>query len=203
VDFLATSGWNVDYDQELVARVLEGDQQAFAELVETYQRSVYNLAYRMLGNAREAEDAAQEAFLRAYQHLKRYDPTRSFKTWLLSITSNHCIDRLRKRRLTWLSIDEPLPAHPSLVSSEADPEGAAEEGEHQEAVQDLLDGLAPDYRAAVVLRYWYDMSYAEIARTLDTTESAIKSRLFRARQMLAEKLSSGNASGLVVAMESA
>jgi RNA polymerase sigma-70 factor (ECF subfamily) len=190
-------------DQELVARVLEGDQGAFAELVEAYQRPVYNLTYRMLGEAREAEDAAQEAFLRAYQHLDRYDPQRSFKTWLLSIASNYCIDRLRKRRLTWLSIDEPLPPHPALNSDVPSPETATLSGERSEAVQELLSDLAPDYRAAVVLRYWYDMPYAEIAATLDTTESAIKSRLFRARQMLAQKVQSGGAPGLLVAMESA
>ena len=190
-------------DQALVALVLEGDQQAFAELVEAYQRPVYNLTYRMLGEAREAEDAAQEAFLRAYQHLERYDPKRSFKTWLLSIASNYCIDRLRKRRLTWLSIDEPLPPHPALTSDTPGPETATLSGERSEAVQELLSDLAPDYRAAVVLRYWYDMPYAEIAETLETTESAIKSRLFRARQMLAQKVQSGGAPGLLVAMESA
>ena len=188
-------------DQELVAQVLDGDQQAFAELVETYQQSVYNLAYRMLGNANEAEDAAQEAFMRAYQHLNRYDPSRPFKTWLLSITSNYCIDRLRKRRLTWLSIDEPLPPHPSLTSGVPEPEAAAVAGERNAALQALLADLAPDYRAAVILRYWYDMSYAEIAESLNTTESAIKSRLFRARQMLAEELRSGKAPGLAIAME--
>ncbi len=193
----------VSTDQELVARVLDGDQQAFTELVEAYQQPVYNLAYRMLGNAREAEDAAQEAFFRAYQHLKRYDPTRPFKTWLLSITSNYCIDRLRKRRLTWLSIDEPLPPHPSLTSSAPEPEAAAVMSEQGAAIQELLADLAPDYRAAVVLRYWYDMSYAEIAESLDTTESAIKSRLFRARQMLAEQLREGRVPGLTVAMEGA
>lgn len=190
-------------DQELVVLVLEGDQQAFAELVEQYQRSVYNLTYRMLGNAREAEDAAQEAFLRAYQHLKRYDPERPFKTWLLSIASNYCIDRLRKRRLTWLSIDEPLPAHPALTSNAPDPEDATLKSERQVAVQALLAELAPDYRAAVILRYWYDMSYADIAEMLDTTESAIKSRLFRARQMLVKQLNSGGAPGMILAMESA
>jgi RNA polymerase sigma-70 factor (ECF subfamily) len=190
-------------DQELVALVLEGDQGAFAELVEAYQRPVYNLTYRMLGDAREAEDAAQEAFLRAYQHLERYDPQRPFKTWLLSIASNYCIDRLRKRRLTWLSIDEPLPPHPALTSDVPGPETVTLSGERSEAVQELLADLAPDYRAAVVLRYWYDMPYAEIAATLDTTESAIKSRLFRARQMLAQKVQSGGAPGLLVAMESA
>jgi RNA polymerase sigma-70 factor (ECF subfamily) len=95
---------------------------------------------------------------------------------------------LRKRRLTWLSIDEPLPPHPSLVSSEPGPEQSYVEQEKSEFIQDLLKELSPDYRAAVILRYWYDMSYAEIADALKTTESAIKSRLFRARQSLAEKL---------------
>lgn len=190
-------------DHELVARTLKGEQQAFAELVEAYQTSVFNLTYRMLGNRGEAEDAAQEAFLRAYQHLKRYDPTRPFKTWLLSIASNYCIDRLRKRRLTWLSIDEPLPPHPALNSDEPNPERAAVLNEREQAMQNLLAELAPDYRAAVVLKYWYDMSYVEIAETLDTTESAIKSRLYRARQMLADELRAGKAPELNIAMEGA
>jgi len=193
----------VDNDRELVSRVLEGDHEAFAALVEQYQQQVFNLTYRMLGDAGEAEDAAQEAFLRAYQHIDRYDPERPFKTWLLSIASNYCIDRLRKRRLTWLSIDEPLPPHPALTSKAPGPEDAALLFERDGAVQELLGDLAADYRAAVILRYWYDMSYVEIAEALDTTESAIKSRLFRARQMLAQKLEAGHRAGLVVVMESA
>jgi RNA polymerase sigma-70 factor (ECF subfamily) len=193
----------VGNDQELVARVIDGDQSAFSELVETYQQSVYNLTYRMLGNAGEAEDAAQEAFLRAYQHIKRYDTERSFKTWLLSIASNYCIDRIRKRRLTWLSIDEPLPPHPSLTSNSPDPEVYTSDNEQSVVIHEMLGELAPDYRAAVVLRYWYDMSYIEIAKTLGTTESAIKSRLFRARQMLAEQVKSGSLAELSIAMEGA
>lgn len=191
----------MDHELELVASILAGNQEAFGELVELYQRPVYNLTYRMLGEAGEAEDAAQEAFLRAYQHLDRYDNTRPFKTWLLSIASNYCIDRLRKRRLTWLSIEEPLPPHPSLTSAEGEPEDAALSGERHAAIQALLTELAPEYRAAVVLRYWYDMSYTEIAEMLDTTESAIKSRLFRARQSLAEKMESEGISRLIVAVE--
>lgn len=193
----------MDDDQRCVALVLEGDDSAFERLIERYQRAVYNLAYRMLGDRAEAEEAAQEAFLRAYQHLSRYDPARSFKTWLLSITSNHCIDRLRKRRLTWLSLDEPLPAHPALTSRAPDPEEAAIESERSAYLQELLDELAPNYRAAVILRYWYDMSYAEIAEMLDTTESAIKSRLFRARQALAERLKANQSGRLVAALEGA
>lgn len=191
----------MENEQNLVTRILAGDQESFAELVEVYQRSVYNLTYRMLGDAREAEDAAQEAFLRAYQHLDRYDADRPFKTWLLSIASNYCIDRLRKRRLTWLSIEEPLPPHPALSSSEIEPEDAVSNGERYTAVQAMLSELAPEYRAAVVFRYWYDMSYAEIAKMLDTTESAIKSRLFRARQMMADSLRSESHPSLIVAVE--
>lgn len=183
-----------------VRSALEGDQDAFAELVYTYQDSVYNLCYRMLSERTEAEDAAQETFLKAYLNLQRYDPARSFKTWLLSIASNHCIDRLRRRRMVWLSIDEPLPPTANLSSDDPQPEESIIFTQRSAAVQELIDTLSPDYRAAVALRYWYDYSYTEIADILDTTESAIKSRLFRARQMLAEKLNSQAAPGSLTAL---
>lgn len=170
---------------EWVRAAIAGDQDAFAELVYTFQDAVYNLCYRMLSDHVEAEDAAQEAFLRAYLNLKRYDPGRPFKTWLLSIASNHSIDRLRRRRMQYVSIDDPLPTL-TLSSTETEPEDAALIREQSQYVQALLDELAPDYRAAVILRYWYEYSYLEIADILDTTESAIKSRLFRARQIIAE-----------------
>jgi RNA polymerase sigma-70 factor (ECF subfamily) len=172
---------------EWVSASIQGDQDAFAELVYAFQDAVYNLCYRMLYDSAEAEDAAQETFLRAYLNMQRYDPSRSFKTWLLSIASNHCIDRLRRRRLKWLSIDDPLP-NLTLREDAPEPEDVTILNERSRAIQDLLQQLPPDYRAAVVLRYWYDFSYIEIADILDSTESAIKSRLFRARQMLADKL---------------
>jgi RNA polymerase sigma-70 factor (ECF subfamily) len=175
-------------DLPLVEQALAGDADAFGDLVGRYERPVFNLAYRMLGDPREAEDAAQEAFIRAYTNLFRYDVNRSFKTWILSITSNHCIDRLRKRRLTYLSIDEPLPPHPALTSDMQAPEAAALERERSQKIQDMLNELNEEYRLVVVLRYWYDMSYQEIADMLETTESAIKSRLFRARQALAKQI---------------
>ncbi|HLA42113.1 MAG TPA: RNA polymerase sigma factor, partial [Aggregatilineales bacterium] len=130
------------------------------------------------------------------------DIERSFKTWLLSITSNHCIDRLRKRRLTWLSIDEPLPPHPALVSQEAGPEAAALELELSEQVQEMLGGLNDEYRLVVILRYWYDYSYTEIAMMTDTSESAVKSRLFRARQALAKQIDPENIPITGIVMES-
>lgn len=173
---------------------IAGDQDAYAELVYTFQDAVYNLCYRLLSERTEAEDAAQEAFLRAYYNLQRYDPERPFKTWLLTIASNHCIDRLRKRRMTLVSIDDPLPATLALSSDEPLPEQVALSNERSHRIQGLLDELEPDYRAAVVLRYWYDYSYAEIAEMMDTTESAIKSRLYRARQMLADMLGGAESS---------
>jgi RNA polymerase sigma-70 factor (ECF subfamily) len=189
-------------DRSLVERTLAGDTSAFEVLVLAYQQHVFNLAYRMLGERGEAEDAAQEAFLRVYRHLDRYDMARPFKTWLLTITSNYCIDRLRRRRLTLLSIDEPLPAHPALNSRAPNPEEAAIGNERAEALQHLLTRLSPDYRVVVILRYWYDYSYAEIAEMTDSTESAVKSRLFRARRTLAEMIESQPAGNLAPAMES-
>jgi RNA polymerase sigma-70 factor (ECF subfamily) len=177
----------VDQEQAWLDQARDGDKEAFSRLVEAYQTPVYNLAYRMLGNRGEAEEAAQETFLRAYSRLHRYDPAYKFSTWMLSIASNHCIDILRKRRITWLSLDEPLPAEfaPQLSSNRPDPERAMEHAEIEDQVRALLDELQPDYRAAVILRYWYELSYEEIAAAMDTTVSAIKSRLFRARKMLA------------------
>jgi RNA polymerase sigma-70 factor (ECF subfamily) len=188
---------SVEPDRLLVEQARAGDQQAFGELVQMHQHAVYNLAYRMLGERGEAEDAAQETFLRAYSHLDRYDAERPFRTWLLSIASNHCIDRLRKRRLVWLSIEEPLPPHPALSSDEIEPEDAVISNERGAAIQRMLAELSPEYRAAVVLRYWYDLSYTEIAEMLNTTESAVKSRLFRARQALAEKMSATQESAVL------
>lgn len=167
-----------------IQRARAGDQEAFARLVEAYQTPVYNLAYRMLGNAVEAEDAAQETFLRAYTRLNTYDSDRKFSSWLLAITSHHCIDRLRQRRLGWLSLDE-LPPWRWLASS-SQPEEVVIRREERGEVRQLLDQLPPHYRATVVLHYWYDLSYQEIAEAMETTESAVKSTLYRARQMLAQ-----------------
>ena len=178
---------------EWVEAARKGDQDAFAELVYTFQDPVYNLCYRMLGESGEAEDATQEAFLRTYTYLHRYDTRRSFKTWVMSIASNHCIDRLRKRRMQYVSLDdEPTAAALALSSSDPLPEQRALQNERSEVIQELLLKLDAGYRAAVILRYWYDYSYAEIAQTMNTTESAVKSRLFRARRTLAELIGEAN-----------
>ena len=167
-----------------------GDQTAFNHIVVTHQTSVYNLTYRMLGNAAEAEEAAQEAFLRAYIHLNKYDMQRPFRTWLLSIASHYCIDRIRKRRITWLPLEEERSM--DITSHTPNPERAVSQKEQEEQIQSLLETLAPVDRAAVTLLYWYDCSYEEIAATLDLTVSAVKSRLYRARRALAETIGEKN-----------
>ncbi len=178
----------MNHDEQVwLEQARQGDHVAFGRLVEAYQGPVYNLAYRMLGNSGEAEEAAQEAFIRAFTRLHTYDPSRKFSTWILSITSNYCIDLIRKRRATLLSLEEPLPPHPALMADGAEnPEAQAVNHEREALVSALLAKLPEDYREAVVLRYWYDLSYEEIAEMTDTTVSAIKSRLFRARRQMAE-----------------
>jgi RNA polymerase sigma-70 factor (ECF subfamily) len=178
-------------EQEWVRRARAGDDAAFSALVEAYQTPIYNLCYRMLGDPAEAEDAAQEAFLRAYSQLATYDPGRSFKTWLFAIANHHCIDRLRKRRLTWLSIEDDLPPHPALQEQGPGPEEANVRREQSEAMQALLARLSPDDRAVIVMRYWHDLSYEEIAAATRTTVSAVKSRLHRARGSLGDMLATG------------
>jgi RNA polymerase sigma-70 factor (ECF subfamily) len=174
-------------EQVWLERARRGDKTAFGKLIEAYQTPVFNLAYRMLNDGGEAEEAAQEAFIRAYTRLESYDPSHKFSTWILSITSNYCIDVIRKRRAVLLSIEEPLPPHPSLMSEKSQgPEAQAINNEQQQMVQSLLQRLPEEYRQTVVLRYWHDLSYEEIAEMMNTTVSAIKSRLFRARRELAE-----------------
>ena len=175
-------------EAEWIQLAREGDQAAFGRLVAAYQTPVYNLAYRMLGSAAEAEDAAQEAFLRAYIHLKSYDPQRPFSTWLFSIASHYCIDQLRRRRITWLPLEDEFALPVRFTSANPGPEATAARREQQDQMQQLLDVLSPTDRAAITLHYWYDYSYQEIAQTLDLTVSAVKSRLYRARRALAERM---------------
>ena len=170
-----------------IQRVLAGDQRAFTSLVEAYKRPVYNLAYRMLGNADDAEDAAQETFLRVYQRFGTYDPSRKFSSWILSIASHYCIDRLRRRRYTLLSLDEILPWK-WFPHHQVDPEEEAEKREQRDEIQSLMQELPLHYRLVLVLRYWYEMSYEEIAEITGATVSAVKSRLHRARLMMGNQL---------------
>ncbi|HDN80427.1 MAG TPA: RNA polymerase sigma factor [Chloroflexi bacterium] len=165
-------------DSRLVSEILSGNIGAFRQLVESYKSQVYNLAYRLLGDCAEAEDAAQETFLRAFKSLHSYDHNRPFASWLLSITHHYCIDLLRKRR-----------AQASAVKQMAEDlrvnRGRGNSLEVE--VRELLDKLGEEDRAVVVLKYWYGYDYREISEITGLSESAVKSRLYRARRTLAEE----------------
>jgi len=176
----------VTNEAEWIQLARQGDQVAFSRLVAAYQTPVYNLAYRMLGNVGEAEDAAQETFLRVYTHLRSYDPQRPFRSWLLAIASHYCIDRLRRRRITWLPLEDEIATPTRMASDSPKPEAVVVQREQAERIQRLLATLSPTDRAAVTLRYWYDCSYEEIAEALNLTIGAVKSRLHRARRALAK-----------------
>ena len=171
-------------EAEWLRAAQEGSEESFTFLVEKYQTPVYNMCYRMLGNPGDAEDAAQETFWRAYQAIKRYDPSRSFITWLLSIAAHYCIDQQRRRRLSVLDLDV-LPEE-DVPDYDPNPEQTVGRLEEMESMQRILSKLNAQDRAAIVLRYWYDFSEEEISRTLSVSVSAVKSRLFRARRQLAE-----------------
>ncbi len=178
-------------EQLLVNRARRGDQNAFAELVEHYQTPVYNLAYRMLGNANDAEDAAQETFLRAYTQLKTYHVDQKFATWLLSIAAHYCIDRLRRKRFLWLSMEDDAIGE-SLASDAPQPDDEALKHENEREVERLLEHLSPSNRLIVVLKYWYDQSVEEISHTTGDSVSSVKVKLHRARQALARELETAN-----------
>jgi RNA polymerase sigma-70 factor, ECF subfamily len=176
-----------ELDQTIIERARRDDTDAFARIVQHYQTPVYNLAFRMLGDAAEAEDAAQETFLRAYAQLKGYRPERKFATWLLSIGAYYCIDRLRRRRFQWVSLDE-ASMQETVATLAPGPEETAFARERAEEVQALLQKLAPASRAVVVLKYWNDLDVDTIAQVTGDSAGAVKVKLFRARQLLAREM---------------
>lgn len=180
-------------EKRLVRQVKEGQVQAFAELVELYKDRLYQLAYRMLGNAHEAEDVTQETFLRVYTNLDRYDPNQKFSTWIYRIATNLSIDRIRKHRPKF-SLDaemndrENLNLYATLPDKERTPEEQVIAGELQQKVQEAISSLSPSYRTIMILRYIEDLSLQEISEILQLPVTTIKTRIHRGREALRKKL---------------
>ena len=171
-------------ESELARRAANGDQAAFAEIVRLHQQAVYNVAYRMLGNAHDAEDATQDAFIRAYQFFDRFDVDRPLAPWLKRIAVNVCLNRLNAEKPA-SSLDDNLPPpkdpHPGLEAQTAT-------RQRQEQIRAEIIRSPARYRAVIELRHFQELSYDEIARILQQPLSTVKSDLFRARKMLAERL---------------
>lgn len=183
-------------DEQLLEKSLEGDIEAFEEIVNRYQNKVYSLAVRYIGNEEDAYDMAQEAFIKAYRSLRSFKRESSFSTWLYRITTNVCLDELRrrKRRIIPLSLDEPLATTEGdeLEKEIEDRSPTAdiiyEKKEFSHYIQGLLDQLKPEHKTTLVLRDIMDLSYEEIAEVLNCSIGTVKSRLNRARSAFRKKV---------------
>lgn len=171
-------------DNELVSRALDGDVRSYEELVSRYERLVAKVLYPYAKREISAEDLMQETFLRAYDRLESFNPEYRFKTWLLAIANNLGIDTLRRRR-EMVEYNQEIHSEPT----DGGPEKDALDAERNASVRAAMESLPETYQVPLMLRYNEEMSYAEIAEVLSITVPAVKSRLFRARNMVGEKLS--------------
>ena len=180
----------------LLEKARHGDQEAFGELVRLYEKKVYALTLRMCKNPDDAAEAAQEAFLAAWQGLKFFRGEASFSTWLYRLASNACVDLLRKeqrhRAVSGPSLND-ADTYIEVADDAATPQELAERSELREQIEEGLQSLSPEHREVLILRELHQLSYDEIAQTLDLDTGTVKSRISRGRKALRNfLLQSGN-----------
>lgn len=168
---------------ELIRRSLNGDKDAWGEIVKRYKVSVFGVALGILGNPADAEDAAQDAFIRAYQGLHTFHLDKRFSTWIFAITANLCKNKLRRDRLF-----APLKYVARATKSHHNPEARLIEDERAQMMREALDQLSPKYRMPLVLRYYGDLEYKDIAEVMKLPEGTIKTRIHRAKSELKKLL---------------
>jgi RNA polymerase sigma-70 factor, ECF subfamily len=178
-----------------IKQVLKGDQSAFAELVELYKDKVFQICYRMLGNRHEAEDIAQEAFIRAYVNIETFNQNRKFSTWLFRIATNLCIDRIRKKKPDYyldaeVAGTEGLTMYSQVAADVQMPEDEVENMELQETIQKEISKLPEKYRSVIVLKYIEELPLQEISEILDMPLGTVKTRVHRGREALRKQLKS-------------
>lgn len=172
-------------DRDLVRRVRRGEVDAFGDLVRRYQQSVFNVALRVLRNREDAEDLAQDAFIRAYERLDRYDIDRPFGPWVHRLTANLAINSLKRRR-TLFELDEERDR--TSPAGHSAPEQALVRKERDRDLHAALTSLPAHYRAAIELRHFQEMSYQQIAAALGVPLNTARSHLYRGRRLLAERM---------------
>jgi len=168
-------------DNKLMERCIKGDRQAFETLLIRYEKPVYNAAYRMLHNRDDARDVTQTVFLKVYENLDQFDPSRRFFSWVYRITLNESINWLKKS-----SREEAL--EHEAADKTSGPEQQADDAKTGESVQAALMMIKSEYREVIVLKHVLGCSYVEISEVLDIPEKKVKSRLYTARQLLQERL---------------
>lgn len=182
-------------EQILLANAKAGDVAAFEELVEGYQKKIFNLAYRIIGNYDDAGDMAQEALIRIYRSIANFKEQSSFSTWIYRITTNVCLDEIRKRKnKKVISLDEEIRMEDGemkrqFMSDDIQPDAAAEQKELRTMVNNAINSLPEDQRLVITLRDIQGLSYDEISTVLDCPAGTVKSRISRARQALKNVLS--------------
>jgi len=172
-------------DSELVRSCLTGNHDAFAELVSRYKRLIYSVAYKFTKENEEADDMAQEAFIKIYRSLSRYDDRYRFSTWCVKVATNVCLDHVRRRKLNCVSLEE---IENFTVTDTDSPEEYYLRKEKYQVLQDAIDSLPEIYKEPIVMYHQKGMSYKEIAEDLGKPMSIIKNRIFRARHTLKENL---------------
>jgi RNA polymerase sigma-70 factor, ECF subfamily len=187
-----TRGAEQPTDEDLVAAVLEGDRDRFGDLIDRYQGRLVNYLFRLLRNADDAHDLAQEVLVKVYQVLDRYDPQYKFSTWLFRVAQNAAIDQIRRRRLKVVSLrqenEEGGGRDWDLPSPERGPYGELRNRERGDAIQEAIGTLPWEYRELILLRHFGELPYEEIAKLKGMPLGTVKNKLFRGRQMLKEKL---------------
>jgi len=177
-----TLAMNAPSDRDLILQARRGEAEAFGELVTRYQTGVFNVCYRILHERSEAEDLAQESFIRGYDRIQTFDIGREFGPWIRRVAANLCLNHLESQKVT-TELDEERDADSAQL-----PEAVQEVKERSEQIRLMLASLPANYRLVVELRHYQEMSYGEIAAQLNMPLSDVKSHLFRARKILAEKL---------------
>lgn len=178
---------------QLIREAIEGDQKAYAEIVNRYRAQIFNLIVRMVRLRDEAEDLTQETFIKAFNALPSFNAEYAFSTWLYKIAVNNCIDHFRKKRLKTYPLDNPIPSKDGELQREfpdqnGTPDSGLMEKERQGQIQEAIDSLPVKYREAILLRHGHDKSYEEISDELNIPIGTVKVRIFRAREMLKKKL---------------
>lgn len=179
--------------REKIKRVKKGDQAAYSMIVDFYQDRIYQHCFRMLGNKHEAEDIAQEAFIRAYINIDSFDENRKFSTWLYRIATNLTIDRIRKRKPDYYLDEEikgaeGLTMYSQLSSNDPLPSEEVESSELNHYIHQEISELPPKYRSIIILRYLEEFSLQEIASILDIPIGTVKTRIHRGREALRKRL---------------
>ena len=181
---------NARNDFNLVSRAKDGDQKAYAELMQRYKDSMYFMALKMVNNKDDAMDLTVETFGKAFENLEKYKPDFAFSTWLFRIATNNCIDFIRKKKLNVVSLhtlseDDGDEKHMQVPADVLNPEESSIKKQESEKLKNIVEQLPVRYRKLIILRYYDEQSYEEIAQQLDIPLGTVKAQLFRARDLMA------------------